>query len=205
MSPWEQRESGNRGLEHQPADAEDLAQGFFAYLLEVELVAKASPDAGRFRSFLLGCLQRWLSNLAQRRRTLKRGGDRELTSLDAATAEERYGLEPVTDETPAAQFERAWAEALIGETLRRLESEQAAGPDRERFQRLQPALVGEPIQGGYAAAAGALGLSEGAVKVAVHRLRKRFGQLLRAGVAQTVVDPAEVDAELRHLLRVLGR
>jgi DNA-directed RNA polymerase specialized sigma24 family protein len=194
-----------RRLRHPPADAQDLTQGFFAYLLEVELLARASPESGRFRSYLLGCLQRWLSNLKQRRHTLKRGAGRDPIALDALSAEERYALEPVTEETPAAQFERAWAEALVGETLRRLEAEHEPGPDRERFRTLRPALLDGQLPGGYAEVARALGIGEGAVKVAVHRLRRRFGQLLRAGVAETVADPGEVDAELRHLLRVLGR
>ena len=193
-----------RRLGHSPADAEDLTQGFFSYLLEAGLIAKADPKAGRFRSFLLGCIQRWLSNQAQREHAIKRGGKSNFISLDALAAEELYALEPATEETPASRFERTWAETLVGKTLQTLEEEFAKNGQQARFESLKPVLLGD-LPGGYAEMGRTLGLEEGAVKVAVHRLRKRFGQLLRAGVAETVADPAEVDAELRYLLRVLGR
>ena len=193
-----------RRLGHSSADAEDLTQGFFSYLLEAGLIAKADPGAGRFRSFLLGCIQRWLSNQAQRAHAAKRGGKSNFISLDALTAEERYALEPATDETPASRFERTWAETLVGKTLEKLEEEFVKNGQQARFESLKSVLLGE-VPSGYAELGRTLGIDEGAVKVAVHRLRKRFGQLLRAGVAETVGDPAEVDAELRHLLRVLGR
>ena len=152
----------------------------------------------------LGCIQRWLSNQAQRARAAKRGGKSNAISLDALAAEERYALEPATDETPASRFERTWAETLVGKTLERLEEEFVKSGQQARFAALKPVLLGD-MPGDYSEMGRSLGLEEGAVKVAVHRLRKRFGQLLRAGIAQTVADPAEVDAELRHLLRVLGR
>jgi RNA polymerase sigma-70 factor (ECF subfamily) len=112
-----------RRLGHSSTDAEDLAQGFFAYLLSTELVAKADRNIGRFRTFLLGCLQRWLSNQAQRDRAARRGGGSTPLSLDALAPEQRYSLEPVTEETPASQYERTWAETLVGETMARLENE----------------------------------------------------------------------------------
>lgn len=194
-----------RRLGHSPADAEDLAQGFFAYLLANELVSKADRTMGRFRTFLLGCLQRWLSNQSQRDHAARRGGGARPVSLDSLQAEERYALEPRTDETPASHYERTWAETLIGETVRRLQAEFAAVGQCARFEALQPALLGSNSAVRYAEIAAATGLDEGAVKVAVHRLRKRFGQILRATVADTVADPAEADAELRYLLRIIAR
>jgi RNA polymerase sigma-70 factor (ECF subfamily) len=193
-----------RRLGHSPADAEDLTQGFFCYLLDAGLIAIADPGAGRFRSFLLGCIQRWLSNQQQRARAAKRGGKSNFISLDALGAEECYALEPATDETPASRFERTWAETLVGKTFQKLEEEFVNGGQQARFESLKSLLLGE-VPGSYAELGRHLGIGEGAVKVAVHRLRKRLGQLLRASIAETVADPAEVDAELRHLLRVLGR
>src|SRR5437762_9591610 len=132
-----------RRLGHSPSDAEDLTQGFFSYLLEAGLVAKADPGAGRFRSFLLGCIQRWLSNQAQRARAAKRGGKSNVISLDALAAEERYALEPATDETPASRFERTWAETLVGKTLERLEEEFVKSGQQARFAALKPVLLGD--------------------------------------------------------------
>lgn len=148
-----------RRLGHSPADAEDLTQGFFCYLLEAGLIVKADPGAGRFRSFLLGCIQRWLSNQAQRARAAKRGGKSNLISLDALAAEERYALEPATDETPASRFERTWAETLVGKTLEKLEGEFVKGGQQARFESLKPVLLGE-VPGGYAEIARTLGLEE---------------------------------------------
>jgi DNA-directed RNA polymerase specialized sigma24 family protein len=190
---------------HGSADAEDLTQGFFAYLLEVQLLKKANRQMRRFRSFLLGSFQLWLSNQAQRQRAVKRGNGRSPISLDSLTAEQRYALEPRTEETPASSFERAWAETLVGGALRLLEQELAVAGQQARLQALRPVLLGESAGANYAQIGRALGLDETAVKVAVHRLRKRFGQLLRASVSQTVKETGDVEAELRHLLRVLGR
>jgi RNA polymerase sigma-70 factor (ECF subfamily) len=194
-----------RRLGHTAPDAEDYTQGFIGYLLEKELISRAQPEAGRFRSFLLGSLQRWLSNQRQREHAAKRGAGKPFLELDALGPEEFYALEPATDETPAARFERTWAETLIGRTLERLAQESGEGEERERFTHLSPLLSGKAEGTTYAEVGQKLGISEGAVKVAVHRLRKRLGELLRAGVAETVADPAEVEAELRHLLRVLSQ
>jgi len=194
-----------RRLGHSAADAEDFTQGFIAYLLEKELISRSQPEAGRFRSFLLGSLQRWLSNQRQREHAAKRGAGKPLLELDALGPEEQYALEPATDETPAARFERTWAETLMGRALERLAQESAEGAEGERFACLSPLLGGKAAGATYAEVGRKIGLSEGAVKVAVHRLRKRLGELLRAGVAETVGDPAEVEAELRYLSRVLSR
>jgi RNA polymerase sigma-70 factor (ECF subfamily) len=194
-----------RRLGHTPADAEDLTQGFIGYLLERELISRAQPETGRFRSFLLGSLQRWLSNQRQREHAVKRGAGKALLEWDALSPEARYVLEPATEETPAARFDRTWAETLVGRTLERLQAETSGPEEQQRFALLSPLLSGGAKATSYGGIGLQLGMSEGAVKVAVHRLRKRWGELLRAGVAETVDDPAEVETELRHLLRVLSQ
>jgi RNA polymerase sigma-70 factor (ECF subfamily) len=176
-----------------------------AYLLDKDLVSRAQPDAGRFRSYLLGSLQRWLSNQRQRENAAKRGGGKRLLEWDGLSPEARYAAEPTTDETPAARFDRTWAEALVGRTLERLREEARDPDERRRFALLSPLLSGSANPTSYADIGLQLGMREGAVKVALHRLRKRWGELLRAGVAETVDDPAEVEAELQHLLRVLSQ
>ncbi len=194
-----------RRLGHNPTDSQDLTQGFFAFLLERELITKATPEAGRFRSFLLGTLQNWLSNEWRKAAAIKRGAGAKLVEIDALDAEQRYALEPATDETPAARFERSWAEALVGRALDRLGQESAQAGDDRRFQLLKPVLLGQGASATYAELAVQAGMSESAIKVAIHRLRKRFGEILRATLAEGVADPLEVDAELRQLLLVLSR
>jgi RNA polymerase sigma-70 factor (ECF subfamily) len=194
-----------RRLGHAPPDAEDLTQGFVAYLLEKELIARAQPEAGRFRCYLLGTLQRWLSNQRQRENAAKRGGGKRLLEWDGLSPEARYIAEPTTDETPASQFDRSWAETLVGKTLERLQEEVKDPTERQRVSTLSPLLSGSCEASTYAEIGSRCGMSEGAVKVAVHRLRKRWGELLRAGVAETVADPTEVELELRYLLRVLSQ
>jgi RNA polymerase sigma-70 factor (ECF subfamily) len=194
-----------RRLGHTPPDAEDLTQGFIAYFVEKELVSKAQPEAGRFRSYLLGTLQRWLSNQRQREMAAKRGGGKRLLEWDGLSPEARYSAEPTTDETPGSRFDRTWAETLVGKTLERLRAEASDPIDRQRISHLSPLLSGTATACTYAEVGRQCGMSEGAVKVTVHRLRKRWGELLRAGVAETVSDPAEVEPELRYLLRVLSQ
>jgi RNA polymerase sigma-70 factor (ECF subfamily) len=191
----------SRGLGHSPPDAEDLTQGFFSYLISTGLPARADRTLGRFRSFLLGSFQNWLSNEHRRAHASKRGAGQESIPLDALEAEERYQFEPQTDETPAAKYERTWAEALIGLTLSRLEADSEL--PREKFTTIRHLLLGG-ADGTYSEIAARLAMSESALKVAVHRLRKRFGELLRATIADTVEDPSEVEAELRYLVRLFS-
>jgi RNA polymerase sigma factor (sigma-70 family) len=190
-----------RRLGHAASDAEDLTQSFFLYLITTGLPARADRTLGRFRSFLLGSFQNWLSNEHRRTHAAKRGAGQTPIALDALDAEQRYALEPHTDETPAAQFERAWAETLISETLARLETD--SGLPSEKFAKMRPLLLGGTDQT-YSQLAPELGMTEGALKVSVHRCRKRFGELLRATIADTVEDPAEVEAELRYILRLFS-
>lgn len=182
-----------------PDAAQDLVQGFFAGLLEKDTLRAADPALGRFRSFLLSAVKFHLSDERRRRQAQKRGGAVE--QIDLQAAEERYLLEGDPADSPERLFERRWALELLHHARRRLEREVAESAHPERV-RLVPLLTtgGGPRYGELAAE---LEMSEGALKVAVHRLRKRFGALLREEVAETVGDPALVDAELRHLLEVL--
>jgi len=185
-------------------DAEDLTQEFFARLLEKQWLAQASPERGRFRSFLLATLKHFLANEWDRAQCLKRGGGRESIPLDAATARERYAMESREVATPEVLYERRWAMTIIAQAQDRLRAEMSGGRDRERFHLLEPTLVGERTDLGYAALATRFGVTETAVKSMVLRLRRRFRALLREEVAQTVGNEADVDQELRHLFEILG-
>jgi RNA polymerase sigma-70 factor (ECF subfamily) len=181
-------------------EAADHTQGFFALLLERGDVARADPQRGRFRAFLLTAFEHHLANERERARALKRGGGKPTLSLDARTAESRFGREPADEETPERLYERAWVRELIARTFERLGAEQERIGRAALFERLRPSLAAEDDAPRHARVAAELGLTENAVKVAAHRLRRRFGELLREEVAGTLSDPAEVEAELRFLL-----
>lgn len=184
---------------HSAADAEDLTQGYFSRFLEKAYVKDFRVEAGRFRTFLCASVQHFLANERDRERAQKRGGGRVPLSLDAEAAEERYRAEPVDRVTPETLFERQWAATMLARCLGRLrETEGSEG--RERFDRLKPFLAADGQELRYVELARQLGTSESAARVAVHRLRRRFGQVLRDEVARTVTDPGEVEAELRWLL-----
>jgi RNA polymerase sigma factor (sigma-70 family) len=187
-------------------DAQDLTQAFFARVLEKHAFRQANPARGRFRSFLLTSLKNFASNEYDRRTTRKRGGGVPLVPLEFDSAEGRFQLlEPSSHDTPERVFDRQWALTLLNRVLARLKTEMA-GHDREsQFERLKTYLTGDEPQLSYAQTAGDLDMSEGAVKVAVHRLRRRFRDLLRDEIAQTVSSPAEIDDELRHLRSSVGR
>lgn len=185
---------------HSPADAEDLTQAYFARFLEKGYVHDFRPELGRFRTFLRASVTHFLANEWDRASALKRGGGRPPISLDADPVEARYRAEPVDRLTPDVLFERQWAAALLERCLARLREEQNGASPPGRFDRLKPLLIGLSSSSGYATVAGELGLSESGVRVAVHRLRKRFCALLREEIARTVSDPADVDAEIRWLL-----
>lgn len=189
---------------HHAEEAQDLTQEFFAVLLEKRALRVADPDRGRFRSFLLGSLNHFLNKQRRRQRARKRGGGRPVLSLDLPSAESRYSQQPSHDLTPEETYERRWALVLIDRALSHLREEYAAGGKAALFERLAPLLGGH---GGvpYSQVAADLGMTEAAVKVAVHRLRRRCRHHLRAEVAHTVADPADVDDELRHLMTAVGR
>jgi len=186
---------------HDAHEAQDLTQALFADLLARQSLASAQPQKGRFRSFLLGAAQNFLSKQHERAQTLKRGGHCTFLSLDEVDAEGRYRHEPAHDMTPEKLFERRWALTLLDNTLAALRDEYRRAGKLPLFDALQTFLSTEAAT--YVEAASALRLSEGAVRVAVHRLRRRYGELLRAEIAQTLADTNEVEAEVAHLFEVL--
>jgi RNA polymerase sigma factor (sigma-70 family) len=188
---------------HSAHDAEDLIQEFFARFLAKEYFGRADPALGRLRNFLLACLKHLLSEQWRQAGRLKRGGGRSLISWDSLTAEERYRSEPVDPLTPEKIFDRRWALTLLEQTLTRLGQEQSAAGKGDVFTQLKDYLWGEASGACYAEVAARLGLTEGALKVAVHRLRQRYRELLREEVAQTVAAALEVDEELRYLVTVI--
>jgi RNA polymerase sigma factor (sigma-70 family) len=189
---------------YQPEDAQDLTQEFFARLLEKQWLAEADRERGRFRTFLLSALSHFLANEWDKARAQKRGGAVRAVPLQLSSAETRYGQEPADPITPEQIFDRRWALALLDEVLSRLREEHIAADTSRLFEALKPCLVGDRQAQPYSALAAKLGMTEGAVKVAVHRLRQRYRQLLREEIANTVARPEEVDVEMRHLFAVLA-
>jgi len=185
--------------------AEDLTQAFFARLLEKEMLKQVDRQKGKFRSFLLASLTNFLNNEWAKQQTLKRGGQRQIISLDETAAEECYRLEPVDAVTPEKLFERRWALTLLEQVLDGLKREYTAGGKAELFASLEPLITGEVTVGRYAELAAALDMKPEAVRVAVSRTRHRFGELLRHEIAQTVSTPAEVDEEIRHLFAAIAQ
>lgn len=179
-----------------PTDADDLTQAFFEQLLRLQTHAAADPQRGRFRVFLLVALKRFLSNQAVAAHAEKRGGGRPADSLDGAI---ERGQEPADPDTPEHVFERAWAEAVVRQALLRLESEAEASGKRELFVALRPFLLETPAPADYAGVAERLGLRRNTVAVAIHRLRQRLHEAVRDELAETVADPADIEAELSHL------
>jgi RNA polymerase sigma-70 factor (ECF subfamily) len=184
-------------------EAEDLTQEFFARLLEKNYLADVDRRKGKFRAFLLAALKHFLANQWRRTHAQKRGGTRIILSLDANTAESRYRLEPSHDLTPERLFERQWALTVLDRVLAGLQADWTAHGKEALFDRLKPFLTAQQHSAGYAQVAAELGMTEGAVKTAVHRLRRRYRELLRAEIAQTVAGPEEIDDEIRYLLSCL--
>ena len=184
---------------HQPDDAQDLTQAFFARLLEKHYLQSADPERGRFRSFLLTAFQRFLSKERDRERTKKRGGGMKSLDLDFEAGERRYRLEPAHEATAEKVYEQRWALTLLDRVFARLRDESDRAGKQEAFNCLKVYLTGAAGTPRYREAAAELGMTEAAVKVAVHRLRRRYRDLVREEIAQTVAGPEEVDEELRHL------
>jgi RNA polymerase sigma-70 factor (ECF subfamily) len=189
---------------YDPHDAQDLTQEFFARLLQQNWLAQANRARGRFRTFLLSSLSHFLSNEWHRARAKKRGGGLQTVPIQLDTAETRYGAEPADRLTPEQCYERRWALALLDRVLDRLRAECASEGKTELYTALSPCLLGDRSSQPYEQIAEKLGLSLGAIKVAVHRLRQRYRQLLREEIANTVGTPSEVDEEMRYLLAVLA-
>jgi RNA polymerase sigma-70 factor (ECF subfamily) len=187
------------------SDAQDLTQGFFALLLERNDVATLRQERGKFRSYMIAALQNYLANERDRQRAQKRGGGRKPLSLDFAAAESRFALQAADRRTPEDAFARQWALTLLKQVQSALREELASQGKAEQWERLHVYLTGESAAASYAEAAAQLGMSEGAVKTAVHRLRRRFGELLRREIAETVSDEAAVEEEIQELFEALRR
>jgi RNA polymerase sigma factor (sigma-70 family) len=190
---------------HTPEETQDLTQGFFLHLLEHKTLGRADPLKGKFRSFLLGSLQNYLSSEAERARCLKRGGGVEFISLDLQDAEDLYRLEPADHLTAETIFDARWATALLDEAMTRLGSEYAEQGKAATLQALKPFLDPTNVQvlPSYEQLANQLQVTLGAVKTLIHRLRKQYTTLLREEVARTVCDPVEVDEEIHALCEAL--
>jgi len=184
-------------------EAEDLTQEFFARLLEKEWLAAARRECGRFRSFLLMALQRFLANEWDRSQALKRGGRCEVISLDAGIAESLYATNPAT--LPAeALYEKRWALTVLEKVMLRLKAEHEAAGRTAEYEVLKPCLTADRGEIRYEALAAALSVEPASARSAVHRLRKRFRDVFREEVAGTVADPSEVDDEMRAIIAALG-
>ena len=195
-----------RGQGRNPDDARDLTQEFFAQFLEKKRVKLADPERGRFRSFLITALKNFLTSEWRRNQAEKRGGGQWLFSLDECRdAETRFMAEPADPATtPDRAFEKGWALTLLDRVLCRLREEFVAAGRREHFDALKTFVWGNPRAVSQTEVAARLGITPNAVSVTVHRMRRRFGELLRNEVAQTVASEPEIDDELRHLMEALG-
>ena len=189
---------------HSPADAADLTQAFFARFLEKHFLQDVDRRKGKFRSFLLKTLNHFLADEWRHAHAEKRGGSHPAISINTEDWETRYGRELTSDVTPEKLFERRWAVTLFDQALAQLRDESARTGNSRQFDFLKDFLSNPASEGAYATAATELGLSPGTVAVQVHRLRKRYGELVREEVAHTVSSPGEVEEELRHLLAVLS-
>ena len=192
-----------RSRGHQEEQALDLTQGFFTHLIEKRAVDAARPDRGRFRSFLLASAKNFVANEWDKSMALKRGGGTVIVPLDASEEGREFHIEPIESETPEDAFARSWALAVLEKVLGRLSAEMETAGRSVRFQGLRQFLTA-PATRSYAQVAGELGMTESAVKVAVHRLRRRYGVLLREEVSHTVQTPQEVEDEIRYLMDALS-
>jgi RNA polymerase sigma-70 factor (ECF subfamily) len=185
-------------------DARDLVQAYFTFLLDRDGLKNLDPAAGRFRSFVIVSVRNFLNNERERLRAQKRGGNRTVESLDTLVAEERLSREPSSPGNAERVFERRWAETVVRRARERLEREFDQAGQTERYALLGGLLTGEGGTLPYSEIARRLGMGEAGVKSLVHRMRKRFGVLLRGEVLQTIDRPDDVEHEIRYLLRVLS-
>jgi RNA polymerase sigma-70 factor (ECF subfamily) len=188
---------------HKAEKARDLTQGFFTVLLEKQYLAAADPARGRFRSFLRTALERFVANEHEHAQAKKRGGGKLTLQLDFDDGERRYQHEPLDRWTPERIFERQWALTLLDRTLAELRQQHDAAGKIRQFEAFKVYLTGDAGAPSVRQAAEQLAISEGAAKVAIHRVRQKYRDLLRAEIAQTVADGQEIDDELRVLLAAL--
>ncbi len=189
---------------HDRHQAEDWTQAFFAQMLDKRRLSAVSPKPGKFRSFLLTALKNFVSDEQDRARAAKRGGAQKTLSLNFETAESQYTLEPTDELSPERLFERAWALVVLEQTMNRLEVELANTNKKDLFDSLRVYVCGEPTTVTYCDVAAQLNMTENAVKVAVHRLRRRYRELLRNEIAQTVLTEDQVDEEISHLFAAVA-
>jgi RNA polymerase sigma-70 factor (ECF subfamily) len=201
---WPPLYSYLRGRGHHVEEAQDLTQGFFARLLERDDIGAADPARGRFRAFLLTALKRYVINEQERATAARRGGRLAHLTLDFEDAERTYALERRNQDTPERVFDRKWAAITLDRALRRLREECYLAGKSAEADALLPYLTDIGELPTYRAVAAELELTEGAVKVAVHRLRQRFGAILRLEVEETVLKPDEVEDEMRELIRAVS-
>lgn len=185
-------------------DAQDLTQSFFESIIRRNDLNKGSPDKGRFRAWPLNCMKHFLLNEWKKAKRIRRGGEYHFVSLNADEAEDRYRKEPADNMSADRIYERRWALTVIENALDRLESEYAANGRESLYALIKGALTGGEEKTKYATTGEQAGLSEGGVKTAVHRMRKRYRELIRATVLETVSSASEADEELRHLMSVLN-
>jgi len=184
-------------------EAQDLTQGLFQRLLQQQFLSGLLREGGRFRSYLITALRHHLAEDWQRSRAQKRGGGEPIISIDAQSAEDRYRLEPRDERTPETIYEYRWAMALLDQVLGRLQQEFSDTGKSELFNELRTYMVEGATEMSYAEGASRLGMSEEALRKAVQRLRKRYQELFRQEIAQTLANPAEVEDELLHLQAVM--
>ncbi len=189
---------------HSADQAQDLTQGFFTRFLDKDYLKSVDRAKGKFRSFLLASVRHFLANEADRRRAKKRGGGRPALPLDFADAEGRYAREPAHELTPERLFERRWALTLLDQVLARLRAEHDAAGHGQLFEKLKSCLTGAGRQTPYRQLGQELSMSEAAVKVAAHRLRRRYRDLLREEIGRTLQRPDDVEDEIRELFSALA-
>ncbi len=189
---------------HSPHDAQDLTQEFFARLLQKEYLQAVAREKGKFRTFLLVALKRFLANEWDRARAEKRGGGQAPLSFDAGQAETRYQVEPAATVPAETIYDRRWALTLLEQAMTRLRQEFADAGKAAEFEQLKLCLAADKGSIPYAEMAAKLGLTEGALRVAIHRLRRRFREVFREEIAHTVSRPEEIEGEVRYLLTVLA-
>jgi RNA polymerase sigma-70 factor (ECF subfamily) len=189
---------------HEPDQAQDLTQAFFVHLLEKGTIAAADPSRGRFRSFVRTACAHFLADQRDRGRARKRGGDQVTVSIDARDAEGRYLREPAHNLTPERLFERTWVLTVLEHVFERLGQEYEKAGHAALFEQLKGVLTAGPRSVPYATFAARLGMTEGAVQVAVHRLRRRYRAILLDQIAATLDDPARVEDEVQELFAVLA-
>jgi RNA polymerase sigma-70 factor (ECF subfamily) len=190
---------------YAPEDAQDLTQAFFLHLLQGPFLTRADQTKGKFRSYLLGAFEHFLAKEWRRAHRQKRGGRRAIVALDAEPGEDRYSLEPGCELTPETLYNQTWALTLLEKAITALQAEWVAADKGRLFEELKSLLDGERPETPYSDLAVRLGMGEGALRMAAHRLRKRYGQLLREEIAQTLASPDEIDAEIRFLFAALPR